>query len=163
MRIVHDYQVPLNLEACLVAKDAKLCPKCSLKKPLADFSSRKINEYKPVSYCRSCQRIYCRKHYQNLKAVHNSRRYERQQRARSLNRRLVDSYLREHSCADCGEDDIRVLEFDHVRGTKLDCISEMIYQASVSRLLSELEKCEVRCANCHRRKTARQLGWRSAQ
>jgi len=163
MRNAYDHRLPLTLYECQVGNNSKLCPKCGLTKPLEEFSSRNLQNYKPVSYCRSCQRNYCKKHYERLKTVHNVRRYERQQRARSVNRRFVDSYLQQHPCADCGEHDIRVLEFDHVRGKKLDSISEMIYQASFSRLSSELQKCEVRCANCHRRKTARQFRWRASQ
>jgi len=49
-----------------------------------------------------------------------------------------------------------VLEFDHVRGVKIWEISRMRVRASERALLSEIEKCDVRCANCHRRKTYRE-------
>jgi hypothetical protein len=53
-----------------------------------------------------------------------------------------------------------VLEFDHVRGVKVRNISEMVRgKFSWRRILEEIEKCEVRCANCHRRKTARDFKW----
>jgi hypothetical protein len=54
-----------------------------------------------------------------------------------------------------------VLEFDHVRGDKLNSVSVLAYSlgASLKRIQTEIDKCEVRCANCHRRKTARQFGW----
>jgi hypothetical protein len=28
-----------------------------------------------------------------------------------------------------------------------------------ARVRAEIEKCDVRCVNCHRRKTARDFGW----
>lgn len=57
---------------------------------------------------------------------------------------------------DCGEADPIVLDFDHVRGEKLDNVASLITGAGkFSRLMTEIEKCDVRCANCHRRKTAR--------
>ena len=59
-------------------------------------------------------------------------------------------------CIDCGEKDILVLEFDHVVGNKSMNISEMrsgLY--SLKKIAEEIAKCEVRCANCHRRKTAK--------
>lgn len=72
----------------------------------------------------------------------------------------VIEYLREHPCVDCGETDIVVLEFDHVRGEKRFCISEMMaYSYPWSSVLAEIEKCEVRCANCHRRRTAYEHGY----
>ena len=56
-------------------------------------------------------------------------------------------------CVDCGyRDDPRALQFDHVRGEKVANISDLT-TASLVRLIVELEKCEVRCANCHMKKT----------
>jgi hypothetical protein len=75
-----------------------------------------------------------------------------------LNERIY-AYLQSHPCVDCGERDPVVLEFDHVRGEKTYEISTLSWrQVSWERILEEIAKCEVRCANCHRRKTAKQRG-----
>lgn len=67
------------------------------------------------------------------------------------NREYVDIYLKNHSCVDCGNSDIRVLEFDHVRGQKETNVSNIIRNGwKLERLISEIEKCEIRCCNCHR-------------
>ena len=69
-------------------------------------------------------------------------------------------YLLEHPCVDCGETDPVVLAFDHVRGEKVGALSNMSRrQFSIAKLDAEIAKCEVRCANCHARKTAREQGW----
>ena len=69
-------------------------------------------------------------------------------------------YLQGHPCVVCGEADIVVLDFDHVRGKKLFCIGAGINDGyGWERIASEIKKCEVRCANCHRRKTAEQFSY----
>lgn len=76
---------------------------------------------------------------------------------RDLAAQKVFEYLQAHPCVDCGEHDPVVLEFDHVRGEKKQDIAMMINNgASWERLLTEIEKCDVRCANDHRRRTASQ-------
>ncbi len=73
---------------------------------------------------------------------------------------MVRIYLQEHSCIDCSCSDIRVLEFDHVNGQKTDEISHMLSQGcGWPRIQTEIAKCEVRCANCHRIKTMERGGW----
>lgn len=54
-----------------------------------------------------------------------------------------------------------VLEFDHRdRNEKAENISNLILNASWERIETEIKKCDVLCANCHRRKTAAQFEYR---
>src|SRR5579872_1501429 len=141
----------------------KRCPNCGHIKPWSAFSSRQAGEFLPVSYCRTCQRAYSKAHYQANRTTHLRRRYENGLKERTAKRELMWRYLEGHPCVDCGESDIVVLEFDHVRGPKLGEISVWVYKRfSLERFKREIEKCVVRCANCHRRKTAVQLKWKVA-
>jgi hypothetical protein len=72
------------------------------------------------------------------------------------------AYLHEHPCVDCGETDVVVLEFDH-RRDKTKAISVLLSLGHEwDRIREEISKCEVRCANCHRRRTARERGYYKA-
>ena len=94
-----------------------------------------------------------REHYLNKTSIRRKIRFIE-------NTQYVCEFLEEHPCVDCGEDDIVVLEFDHVRGNKEKEISLLIQDsASLETLKLEIEKCDIRCANCHKRKTAKQYGW----
>ncbi len=85
-------------------------------------------------------------------------KYQRRERAKRKIKLLA--YLVDHPCVDCGEDDLMVLEFDHVRGEKEKAVSRLVNDCvSWEKILEEVEKCDVRCANCHKRKTAKQLGF----
>lgn len=81
-------------------------------------------------------------------------------RRRDLNAWRVRQYLEVNPCVDCGESDPVVLEFDHVRGEKLASISQLLRSTrSWAVVEAEMAKCEVRCANCHRRVTAKRGGF----
>jgi hypothetical protein len=76
------------------------------------------------------------------------------------NQKKLYTYLSKRSCIDCGFSDIRVLEFDHIRGHKSNDVSRLLTSgATWERILSEIAKCDVRCANCHRIKTNERGGW----
>ncbi len=85
-------------------------------------------------------------------------------RRRTETRKSVFAYLRANPCVDCGEDDIAVLEFDHRdRATKEMRVSALVCQGyGWMTIKEEIDKCDVRCANCHRRRTSKQLGWYAA-
>src|SRR5215472_557689 len=127
---------------------SKLCPKCSKDKPLSAFSVRDVTSLQPCSYCVPCQREYSRQHYRHNKNMHNKGRAERTTARRRDLQRYVTEHLAARSCVDCGESDIIVLEFDHVRGVKSGDISSLIRKsASLSTIQLELSKCDIRCAN----------------
>lgn len=74
-------------------------------------------------------------------------------------RRWLIEYWQQHPCVDCGEADPVVLEFDHVRDVKAFNVSRGFYSKGWKHVLAEIEKCDSRCSNCHKRRTAKQFGW----
>lgn len=117
----------------------------SRKKCLSCNKRRSVNAFrlrgdKPRGTCRECENSQNRK------------------RGLSLRAKVLD-YLRSHPCIDCGEDDPVVLEFDHIKkkGKKKSGVAELVKKGySWEVVEAEITKCEVRCANCHRLKTAKE-------
>lgn len=133
----------------------KICSSCKKKKKEDRFSWKVKGKIKQ-SKCRSCSRMYSKSHYKD-----NSDQYKSKNlKVRDRNKAFIIKYLKSQVCIDCGIFDIRVLEFDHVRGIKTKSISQMIQDGySLLSLQKEINKCDIRCANCHRIKTNNQLGW----
>lgn len=76
------------------------------------------------------------------------------ERTMADNRRRIAAHLSSRPCVDCGESDVVVLDFDHVREKLMD-VSRMVHTGwPWKRILEEIAKCEVRCENCHRRRTS---------
>jgi hypothetical protein len=109
--------------------------------------------------CRPCRSAYHHKHY-----LANKQRYIEQARIRKEGLRLertiflIDFFSR-NPCIDCGEADPVVLEFDHLDpALKEFNIGQALSHRAWSSIVAEIEKCEVVCSNCHRRRTARRRG-----
>jgi len=140
----------------------KVCSNCGKTKPLSEFhtTSRKSGRIYVYAQCKECHRRYARAHYVANKPIYLERaRVQRESGKRPL-REFIATYLRKHPCVDCGESDILVLQFDHCRGTKAFSISLMVKNRhSLAKIKEEIAKCDVRCANCHMRRTASQFGW----
>lgn len=128
----------------------KRCSTCREIKPLEEFNVlRKAKDGRQYN-CRACNMAY---HYAN---------YERhmeqvRQRVRSVTRRnklAVIEHLLSHPCVDCGETDLVVLEFDHLRDKAGNVSRYLAASVPWSTIKAEIDKCQVVCANCHRRRTA---------
>jgi len=70
-------------------------------------------------------------------------------------RDYIKQYLLCHPCVDCGESDLDVLEFDHREPAKKKFLVGQAPTAAAAK--REIAKCDVRCANCHRRRHRREF------
>ena len=139
----------------------KFCPRCQQVKLLSFFRPRTSGGSQKTSYCRPCERIYNREYYRRVDAPKQLLRVAKNDVLyRRRNQDMVLEYLSKHPCVDCGESDPVVLEFDHVRGRKLSTVSKLkSSNARWCKVLAEIEKCDVRCVNCHRRRTFEQFNY----
>lgn len=140
----------------------KLCSmKCSDSPlPVSAFNSKYKKGKKGYQpYCRECQRIDRKRYYDLDPDRHRAQRMERKKKNQLQIRLNILQYFQENPCTDCGISDVRVLEFDHVRGEKEFDIS-MGKQRNLSwkRILKEIEKCDVVCCNCHKIRTYTRSG-----
>jgi hypothetical protein len=137
----------------------KRCCTCSKFKSLDEFGKNKNEPDGKQKYCKVCRQLADKKCYSTNP---NRRRGVRKStdEMRKRNREFILEYLSTHPCVDCGENDPIVLDFDHVRNKKFKNVGILCLNGfSVDKIKEEIDKCDVRCANCHRRKTAKQFGW----
>lgn len=143
-------------------KATKRCSKCGGAKNKSEFRTNAARYDGLQGFCKECEDLNKAAWYRkNLEKAKKDRKASKETRRKEM-MDYVGEYLKEHPCVDCGEKDIQVLDFDHVRGKKLGNVSNMLAGVrSFETMKKEIEKCEVRCANCHRRKTVKQLKtWR---
>jgi hypothetical protein len=147
-----------NMRSVMAASEpVSKCYRCGELKPTGEFAWRRKKVGQRDTFCRPCRSAYGREHY-----LANRERYIEQARvqkqALQLERTIfLIEYFKTHPCVDCGERDPVVLEFDHLRD-KSFAVAQSLSRRSWRRILEEIEKCEVVCANCHRRRTARRRG-----
>jgi hypothetical protein len=78
---------------------------------------------------------------------------------RRRNLRFVLDHLRTATCCDCKETDLVVLDFDHVGPKRCGVTVMALNEHSIASLEQEIAACQIRCANCHRRRTIRHQPW----
>ena len=140
----------------------KKCSKCSLDLDDKEFPWKNKSLEKRSTICKKCQRAYKLKHYYENKDYYISKSKKHNAEYKEKVRSVLDEHLKQNPCVDCGEDDIYVLDFDHVEPSLKEYgICNMVSsKRPLEEILNEVKKCQIRCANCHRRRTAKQFGYR---
>lgn len=138
--------------------NSKVCNTCKTEKDISNFAFRNKAKGTTHNICKPCAKVRDAEYYQSSESRRKSIRTGVKARIKAT-REVFLNILENSSCVDCGESNPIVLEFDHL-GDKKYNVSEVAGKTqSVKKLLEEIAKCEVRCANCHRVKTAKQRGW----
>lgn len=136
----------------------KTCSKCKESKPLESFNKNGRAKDGRHTYCRACHASHYRANIVRHKAnVRKSKATYKINVLAELRTRLLTG------CVDCGTIDLRVLDFDHVRGSKAGSVMEMVRLGRpLEVIVEEANKCDVRCKNCHAIKTYERIGgsWR---
>lgn len=144
----------------------KKCSTCKVEKPLSAFYRNKTKKDGRQYSCKKCQNIYHNKiWYEDKKEKRKQQVKEYKEINKRINfRRILHNYFSK-GCIDCGETDFRCLEFDHVRGTKRKLrgtsgVGQFVRDGyKWETILNEIKKCEVRCSNCHKIRTFKQLNY----
>jgi superfamily II helicase len=135
-------------------QDQRTCARCGEDKPITGFTFKNKRKGRRHYYCRECMRELIRHHYESHPAYYAKKARRNKKLTSAAQREWIVNFLELHPCVDCGEADIRCLDFDHVRGKKITHVSRMIGNYGWDVIKKEIAKCEVRCANCHRKRTA---------
>jgi len=101
-------------------------------------------------HLRSAGRIYCsgRCKWRAYYYRHSETSKDRRIRSQQKNAAFVDQF--KSRCADCGNNDKRVLDFHHLNEKTKGVATLRVAGYSRDRIVKEIKKCIVLCANCHR-------------
>jgi hypothetical protein len=84
----------------------------------------------------------------------NDKFYKQKQRA--YNKHKLYEIIMSNFCQHCGLEDPdhpEIYDFDH-QHDKIECVSNMLSQSrNWDKVWEEIKKCQILCANCHRKKT----------
>jgi hypothetical protein len=128
----------------------KICTKCKEEKSIDNFSSKKSSKDGLFIYCKNC----VRKINIDWKIANKERTKFNQKERYRRNRKRLNDYKKTLKCSRCSENHPRCLEFHHRDpSTKLTNITYVGNTWGWKRLMEEINKCEVLCANCHRKET----------
>ena len=136
----------------------KVCSKCQRAKGLTGFYVRHTGERAGQYYnhCKECLKVRGKEYYHKNHVRQLALAVKRRRKYRKDLREFVD-ILKNKPCTDCGQVfPPYVMDFDHRRGEiKIGNVGTLISQTrfTKAKLIEEISKCDLVCANCHRIRT----------
>lgn len=130
----------------------KCCSSCKLTKEITEFNSNKTKLDGIQTRCKECNKQYLRQHYLNNKDYYRAKA----KKSEEFISHVISSIKANTPCEDCKSYyDPICMDFDHLeQNEKLYNVSKGIcFGYSLFRILKEIDKCEIVCANCHRLRT----------
>lgn len=123
----------------------KKCTKCLITHPLTHFH-KKWKWLQPI--CKDCNKIRVKERYEANKDYYKNK-------AKDYKKLLINT-MRDKKLVPCTDCWITypyyVMDYDHLEN-KLFNIWAVAQHTGMNKLLAEIAKCEVVCANCHRIRT----------
>ena len=102
--------------------------------------------YKDPEKQREAQRRYEREYRNQISQAQRDRREHK--------KKFIQDFKKNKPCADCKiKYPPYVMDFDHIRGEKVQNLSRMHRTHSLEAIKKEFAKCEIVCSNCHRHRT----------
>jgi 5-methylcytosine-specific restriction endonuclease McrA len=131
----------------------KICSICKQDKSLESFNKHPKRKDGLQTHCRDCNKQKSKNYYNQNKEKHQKETYKRKKQYIIESQQKILEILSQSKCIDCGETDILTLEFDH-KNNKKDNVSSLLKRGNCWKVLeTEILKCDIRCSNCHSRKT----------
>lgn len=109
--------------------------------------------------CKKCQKEIDVKY--NRQYICRDCYLDRQKRTSNKKKKYLYDYLSSHPCEHCWEDRPVVLEFHHTNAEAKEYSVSSMCSMSLEKIISEIEKCQVLCCNCHKIVTSKELWWYS--
>jgi hypothetical protein len=134
----------------------KTCTKCNEEKSLDCFDKHPKSKDGLSPKCKECRKDYWQEYIS--KPENRKKHREKSRKRATINRQKIFEFVRKlkegQPCTDCGNSyPYYVMHYDHL-GDKEECVSILKAQgATKKRILKEIEKCELVCANCHAERT----------
>ena len=128
----------------------KHCHTCGRDLEPSYFGKNRCKKDGLQAQCNECRRVTNNKYYKESEIRRATVR--RNDAVRFLAIKEYIASIKASGCIICGETTLCALDFHHTSNNKLDNIATLVAnKGNFSKIVAEVEKCVVLCANCHRK------------